>query len=191
LDFIRGRIREHGVPPSSREIAAHFKFASPKAATDHIRALQTKGFLEVSPRSARNIRLTTPAAGIPILGSVPAGPPLEAVENRQDTLNLAQMFGTPEELFAVKVQGTSMINAGILDGDYVIVRQQPRVPNGTIAVAYINGEATVKRVFRTDQGYHLQPENPSLRPIKVTPRDGEFRIGGLVVGVIRAARQGL
>ncbi len=191
LDFIRTCVRDNGAPPSAREIASHFGFASPKAATDHVRALEKKGYLELPPRSARNIRLATPVTGIPILGAAPAGPPMEAIENRQDVLNLAAIFGNPDELFAVKVQGTSMINAGILDGDYVIVRQQPRVPNGTIAVAYINGEATVKRVFRTEQGYHLQPENPALRAIKVTQRDGEFRIGGLVIGVIRASHQGL
>jgi repressor LexA len=185
LDFIRQSIRNGGTPPSSREIMAHFGFASPRAVTDHLSVLEKKGHISRPNRNARNIRLNEPPNGIPVLGVAPAGRPIEAVENRIGTLDVDALFGCGEDLFAVQVSGDSMKDAGILDGDYVIVRKQPHVPSGSIALAYLDGEATIKRVRKTPAGYCLDPANATFTPIYIDRWSPNFAIGGPVVGVVR------
>ena len=183
LDYIRHRIASGGVP-TVREIAAHFGFASPKAISDHLSALERKGCLHRDPGRARNIRLAESVTGVPILGCVPAGTPVTAFENLTGRLCLPDLFPEPDH-FALQVKGASMRDAGILDGDYVIVRLQPQVPDNTIVVAYLDGEATVKRLRRTRHGYRLMPENPAFKPIEVTDTTRDFRIAGPVVGLVR------
>jgi repressor LexA len=194
LEFIRQQVRDHGRPPTAREIAARFGYASPRGATVHLQALQRKGAIRCIPGQSRNIRLPDSPAGIPIVGAVAAGQPILAVENFTGSLDLGRAFSGNDH-FAVRVQGDSMRDAGILDGDYAVIRRQADVPSGQIAVAYLNGEATVKRLYKTRRGYRLQPENPVYRPLDVdAPSDSEetppdFHVAGPVVGVVRMVKQ--
>jgi repressor LexA len=194
LAFIRQQVRECGRPPTAREISARFGYASPRGATVHLKALQRKGAIRCAPRQARNITLTEPLDGIPIVGEVAAGQPILAIENITGSLDLTTAFGHGE-VFAVHVKGDSMIDCGILNGDYVVVRRQPDVLNGLIGVAYLNGEATVKRIYKTRRGCRLQPENKSYDPIEIEgPREEnepppDFRVAGPVVGVVRMVKQ--
>ena len=201
LAFIRNEITAKGRPPTAREICLQFGFKSPRAATNHLRAIEQKGHLRHAPGLSRNLilsdsargepactescRSVESAAGIPIVGRVAAGQPILAVEHRDGVLNVATDFGPLADLFAVRVQGQSMRDAGILDGDYVVVRQCPVVENGRIGVAYLNGEATVKRIVRTGKGYRLQPENAEFQPIRVENPEADFRLAGPVVGLVR------
>lgn len=185
LAYLRDCIRNGGTPPSAREMMAHFGFKSPRAVTDHLDTLERKGYINRPNRNARNIRLNDPISGIPILGTAPAGNPTEAVEDQVGTLDIDTLFGRTDDLFAVQAKGESMKDAGILDGDYVVVRKQPHVPSGAIAVAYLDGQATIKRFRKTVSGYRLEPANRTFRPIEVTNEKSNFNIGGLVVGVVR------
>ena len=192
LAFIEKTIRLRALAPTIREICDHFGFASPRAAQKHLRALVRKGLLTKEPGKARALRVLRPAAGvppdgIPIVGDVAAGTPIMAIENARGNLDLKDLFGAGE-LFAVLVHGDSMTGCGILDGDYVIVRPQPTVEDGAIAVAYLEGEATVKRFRRIRGGYRLQPENPAYSPIIVRDSSSDFRLAGPVVGVIRQTK---
>jgi repressor LexA len=188
LAYIRDCIRNGGTPPSSREMMAHFGFSSPRAVTDHLNTLERKGYINRPNRNARNIRLNDPVSGIPILGAAPAGPPAEAVEDRVGTLDVDTLFGRDDNLFALQAKGESMRDAGILDGDYVIVRKQPRVQSGAIAVAYLDGQVTIKRVRKTPAGYCLEPANSAFQPIYIDRWTENFAIGGPVIGVIRKLR---
>ncbi len=184
LEFIEEVIDEEGYPPTVREICKRFRISSPRGVSDHLGALERKGFIEREPGKARGLRIVHRISGVPIVGRVAAGNPILAVENVEDQLNMGDLFGT-RDVFAVEVDGDSMMDAGIFDGDYVVVRKAERVENGAIGVAYIDGDATVKRIFRTRTGYRLQPENESFKPIDVDKSTLDFRIGGSVVGVVR------
>ncbi len=185
LDYITSYLGQTGRPPTAREICRAFGFASPRAATDHIKALVRKGYLQHYPGSARGIRPCVPeAGGIPILGRVAAGLPIEAVEHCEGHLAPGEWFSGPG-IFSVKVQGESMKDAGILDGDYVIVRQSPFVQDGAIGVAYLDGDATVKRIYRTGKGFRLEPANEAFKPMIIEGNSSEFRIGGAVIAVLR------
>ncbi|MDA0578766.1 MAG: transcriptional repressor LexA [Verrucomicrobia bacterium] len=189
LAFIEETIRLRALAPTIREICDHFGFASPRAAQEHLRTLVRKGLITKEPGKARALRVLHPSDGIPIVGDVAAGTPIMAIENARGNLDFKDLFGAGE-LFAVLVHGESMTGCGILDGDYVIVRSQPTVEDGAIAVAYLDGEATVKRFRRTRGGYCLQPENPAYPPIIVRESNTDFRLAGPVVGVIRQAKGG-
>jgi len=190
LQFIQAAIADDGRPPTIREIARHFGFASPRAASDHVSALERKGHLKRTPgHSARSIRITNQApSGIPLLGRVAAGVPMEAVENYDGHIDVNSQFAGRDH-FAVQVRGDSMRDAGILDGDCAIIRTRPTVPDGAIGVAIVDGEATVKRIFKTATGYRLQPANDAYQPIEVEAMTGvDFRIAGPVVGIIRTMK---
>lgn len=184
LAYIAERINTESSPPTVREIALHFAIASPRGVSDHLLALERKGCIMRSPRKSRGIRLTNVRKGIPIIGTVAAGAPILAVENFSGMLDLTDL-SSRHDIFAVRVKGESMKNCGIMDGDYVIVRDQPQVENGTIAVAYVNGEATIKRIFKTRDGYALVPENDGFVPLLVDDRVSEFRVAGPVIRVVR------
>ena len=192
LRFISDEIRNRGCPPTVREIARHFGFASPHAVTGHLKALESKGYLSrFGHQTARGIRLTQGVpSGIPLIGRVAAGTPLDAIENWEGQVDLPGHFGNGA-LFAVRVQGDSMRDAGILDGDCAVVRPQPRIDSGAIGVALLDGAATVKYIFQTPQGYRLQPANPAYQPIDISPDDQpDFRIAGPVVGLVRKMSHG-
>lgn len=184
LEFIEEVLVEEGYPPTVREICARFKISSPRGVSDHLAALERKGYIERAAGKSRGLRLLKKLSGIPIVGRVAAGSPILAVENVEGDLDMPGFFGV-RDLFAVQVEGDSMIDCGIFDGDYVVVRKAEQVDNGAIGIAYIDGDATVKRIFRTRSGYRLQPENEALQPIEVDESTPDFRIGGLVVGVVR------
>lgn len=184
LTFIEDKVRETGAPPSVREIAVHFKIASPKGVSDHLAALERKGYLRRERGQARNIRLTYTPDAIPIVGTVAAGTPITAIENHDGRVDLPDLFGMGD-LFAVRVKGDSMRDAGILEGDLVVVKKGGRVEQNAIGVAYIEGEATVKRVKKHAAGYELIPENEAYEPIRIDESIAAFELAGPVVGVIR------
>lgn len=184
LEFIADAIRASGSSPTVREIAAHFRMASPKGVTDHLSALERKGYLVRTPGRARNIQLTHAPDAIPIVGEVAAGTPITAIENVTGSVNWNDLFSRPG-IFAVRVRGDSMRDAGIMSGDLVLVQKDARVENGAIGVAYLDGEATVKRVYRTATGVRLDPENPAYQPLHVEASSTTFALAGPVIGVVR------
>lgn len=193
LDFIVGRVRDAGFPPTLKEIAECFGLASPNAARDHVLALERKGFLKRTGEKSRALSLspslraaaTAAPRGWPLVGAVPAGAPVLAEENFEGYVDLNELFGRGDGTFLLKVLGESMTGAGINDGDLVVVRNQESVSSGEIGVAFIGGEATVKRLFHEPGCWRLQPENPAFNPIRVWDGDPEFRIAGKVIGVVR------
>ncbi len=191
FDFILNSLREEGSIPSVREIAAAFGFASTNAANAHLEALTKKGYISRRPGLNRNIEIApdflTPQRGIPIIGRVAAGKPIDAIENLDGYLDLDSIYDR-EQHFALKICGDSMLEAGFWDGDYAIVRQQPRVESGEIGVAVIDGAATVKR-FRwlEDGSLMLIPENDKYRPFTVD-YSSDLQIGGKVIGLHRVLK---
>jgi len=187
FEFIREYCRTENRPPTVREIADHFGFASPKAVTDHLNALERKGYIVRRNRKARNIELPEEFApqGIPIAGRIAAGSPALAVEDIEGSVSLGELFDLSPGTFALRVQGDSMQGAGILDGDYVVVQGDGRVRNGAIGVALLGDEATVKRVFFEGKNVRLKPENDDYEEIVVNESSPDFQICGPVCGVIR------
>ena len=192
LDFIVGRVRDEGFPPTLKEIAGRFGLASPNAARDHVLALERKGFLKRTGDKSRALSLdpalraaASVPRGWPLVGVVPAGSPVLAEENFDGYVDLNELFGRGDGTFLLKVRGESMVGAGINDGDLVVVRHQEAVASGEIGVALVGGEATVKRLFHEEGSWRLQPENPAMDPIRVWDGDPEFRVAGKVIGVVR------
>ncbi|MFH0965986.1 MAG: transcriptional repressor LexA [Planctomycetota bacterium] len=188
LAFIREALDTDGRPPTVREIAWRFRFASTNAARRHLGALERKGYIERSARRSRGIALAqelrTPA-GLPIVGRVAAGTPITAVENLDGYLSIDSLFPSGADLFCLRVRGDSMVDAGIWDGDYVIVRRKPDFENGETGVAVVDGEATVKRIRRNDRFVELVPANQNYETIRVDLAQNEFRYAGEVVGIHR------
>jgi repressor LexA len=191
-EFIRGFAERHGAPPTVREIGDKFRI-TPRAAFDHLRALERKGVLQrrsAPGRTSRALTLTDQAPGgyrrVPILGRIAAGTPLLAVENRDGDVPIAgsALPNGGENIFALKVHGDSMINAHICDGDLVLVRQQDSAQPNDIVAAMVDGDATVKRFARDGQRIVLKPEHPTMSPILVD-QEQEFRILGKVIGLLR------
>lgn len=186
LAFIQSFTREKGFPPTIREIGEAFGISSTNGVRYYLTMLEKGGHLKRSGRISRGIGPTSPpaATGIPILGRVAAGQPILAEENHEGTLETSEVFGDPRGLFALKVRGDSMIDAGILAGDYVIVRSQEDARAGEIVVALIGDEATVKYYRPREDSVELVPANPKYEPI-VVAEESDFRILGTVRGVIR------
>ncbi len=197
LGFIRSFTARHAVPPTVREIGERFH-VTPRAAFDHLRALERKGMLQrrsSTRRTSRALTLADPPAGyrsVPILGRIAAGGPLLAAENREGELPVAAsaLPGDADEVFALRVRGDSMIDAHICDGDLVLVRRQDTAQINDIVVAWLEseaseGEATVKRLGRDGARIVLKPENRALAPIVVDPAERRVEILGKVIGVLR------
>ena len=191
LDFIEQQVRENGLPPTRADIVRHFGFASPNAAQCHLRALARRGAIELRSNQARGIiPLTvrpTHAGGLdflPLIGRVTAGTPVLAVENHEDEIQLDRSRFRPSPDFALRVEGDSMINAGILDRDVLLVHRAPEARSGQIVVARLGDEVTVKRLRRRGRATWLEPANDRYDSISVTGAD-DFAIEGLGVGVIR------
>jgi repressor LexA len=183
LAHISGFISDYGRAPSIREIAGHFN-VSIGAAQKHISALVRKGHLKHTPGLSRGIMPVShkPLARVPVLGSVPAGSPSEAIEGIEDYLYLEKGMVLSGTYFALKVKGDSMTGAGIYEGDTIVIRQQADAEDGEIVVAKIDGsEGTVKRLRKNDTGVYLQPENPKYAPI----RGRNIEISGKVVYLTR------
>lgn len=206
LDFISASITERGYPPTLREIGEHFGIKSTNGVNDHLKALEKKGHLrreDLKSRAMRPINMPLPSttagmnleAGksdddfcdIPILGRVAAGQPILAVENVDDTIRVDRFFvGNHQNVFGLRVVGESMIDDGILDGDFVFVKKTASVKTGEIVVAMIDEEATVKRYFPERDAIRFEPANSNMSPIVV--KKSEFRpvdLLGVVVGVYR------
>jgi repressor LexA len=187
-DFLLKTIREKGFAPSIHEIGRRFKIASTNGVSDHLKALEKKGYIRRVGKRALEVVNTlgksalTVTREVPVLGRVPAGKPFLSEENIEGTIALPEdMAG--EKTFALQVKGDSMIGAGIIDGDRVIVKQQGTAENGDIVCAVIDGEATLKRFFKKDGTITLKAENEKYAPITISA--GDFRIAGRVIGLLR------
>jgi repressor LexA len=187
FEFICDTMRVDHRPPTVREIAEHFGFRSPKAATDHLDALERKGYIERKDRKARNIEVREELSpqGIPLVGRIAAGSPIMAVENLDASLSTTELYDADERTFALEVDGDSMIGAGILPGDYVIVDGDGEVGRGQIAAVRIGDESTVKRMFVEKGEVRLKSENPEYDDIVIDRNSPEFAVYGPVIGVMR------
>lgn len=189
LEFIQRQITDRGHSPTIREIGEKFGIQSTNGVRTHINALIKKGYLKKEKFISRGLELTqslTEGIGrIPMVGSVPAGLPIDAIENIEGEIALDLSFLPRGESFTLTVIGDSMKNAGILDGDLVLVKKQRVAQKRDIVVAIIDGEATVKRYFPSEKSIRLQPENNDYKPIIVNKKSGDFRIAGIVVGLLR------
>ena len=170
LDFIKAEIEDKGYPPSVREICAAVGLRSTSTVHAHLNHLEEQGLIRRDSTKPRALEVLdgSHARGrsVPLVGRVTAGQPILAVENIEDYLMLPQSMLGKEDLFCLRVQGESMIDAGILDGDIVVLRQQDTAENGEIVVAMTDeDEATLKRIFYEDDRVRLQPENPTMEPI--------------------------
>lgn len=191
FDYLQETILEENYVPTLREIADHFGFRSVNSVQDHLGALEKKGYIHRRPNSSRGIELdeahiTRRRPGLPIIGRVAAGAPITAVENLDGYLALSEMYD--DRHYALHVRGDSMIDDGIWDGDFVIVREQNDLRQGEIGVAIVEGEATVKRIRRNAASVTLVPANQLYQPIEVDLTTTEFRLGGKVVGIHRVFR---
>lgn len=192
-DYIKGQIRARGYPPSVREIGEAVGLRSSSTVHGHLNRLEEKGYIRRDPTKPRAIEIVgeslypTPSLDdrrlvhVPLVGQVTAGTPILAVENIEDHLPFSRDLVGDDDVFMLRVRGDSMIEAGILDGDHVIVRRQDAASNGEIVVALLEDEATVKRFYRENDHVRLQPENRFMEPI--ITRD--VRILGKVIGLFR------
>ena len=188
FEFIRKHVQDIGYPPTVREIGMNFGI-SEKGAYDHLNAIEKKGYIRRMPKKPRAIeilefvpqKLPQTAVEIPIVGRVAAGEPILASENVEGTLPVPREVVKEDTCFALRVNGKSMIEAGIFEGDLVIVRSQNYADTGDIVVALLDEEATVKRFFRDGNKIRLQPENSVMSPIIVD----DAQILGKVVGLFR------
>ena len=186
LDFIQSYIDNNGYPPTLREICSHLGVSGTLSAMRHLEALEKKGYLKRDSGS-RGIALTTPtnvSASLPIVGTVRAGALSPAVEDITGYISVDRMLLHGGKFF-LRVQGDSMINACICDGDLVMVRPQPIADNQDIVVAMVEGEATLKRFYREKDHICLQPENASMAAIIIPEGSSDVTIIGKVVGVYR------
>ncbi|HVJ48993.1 transcriptional repressor LexA [Desulfitobacterium sp.] len=189
LSFIKQAIRRKGYPPSVREIGDAVGLMSSSTVHGHLQTLEDKGYIRRDPVKPRAIEvldnshdaIEKKVVQVPIVGRVTAGQPILAQENIEDTFPLPLELVNDDQVFFLKVRGESMINAGILNGDLILVRQQSTAINGEIVVALIGDEATVKRFYREKTLIRLQPENSLMEPIY----SQDVTILGKVIGVFR------
>lgn len=189
LMFIKSEIRRKGYPPSVREIGDAVGLMSSSTVHGHLQTLEEKGYVRRDPTKPRAIEILDSSSDVsekkvihvPIIGRVTAGQPILAQENIEDTFPLPEGLVNSDNVFLLKVRGESMIDAGILNGDLILVRQQNTAINGEIVVALIGDEATVKRFFREKTLIRLQPENSMMEPIY----SQDVTILGKVIGVFR------
>lgn len=185
LALIREWIETTGLPPTRAEIAERFGFSSPNAAEQHLKGLAKKGALELVPGTSRGIRLAG-GGGLPLVGRVAAGNPILAQENIERQVQIDAALFSPRADYLLRVQGMSMRDAGILEGDLLVVHKTPEARNGQVVVARLGDEVTVKRLEKRGRSVRLLPENPDFLPIAVDATRDELVIEGVAVGVIRA-----
>ena len=190
LQFIKHEVKGKGIAPTRADIADHFGFRSKNAATDHIKALQRKGYIKVYNDMSRGIQVTKSHKKadehedmLPIVGAVAAGSPIEAIENIEDHVEVSPRLFKQKPTYLLRVRGDSMKDAGILDGDLIAVRKTNVAENGQIVVARIDDEVTVKRLKIKKTSAALLPENKAYKPILVAAND--LVIEGVFVGLIR------
>ena len=193
-DFIAQVIRNNGYPPTIREIMVAFGIASTNGVRTTLTALEKKGYIRRTAMLSRSIELTDyqdaslsgDVRDVPVIGRVAAGEPILATENIERTLAVDSGFVPRGNVFALKVEGDSMRDAGIFDGDFVLARQQESAHQGEIVVAVIGEEATVKRYYREGAHVKLMPENNAYQPIVLGKNHESFRIAGKIVGLMRS-----
>jgi repressor LexA len=190
LDFINGFIDEHGYAPSFEEIAHSFGYSSLATVHEHLSNLERKGYIRKSYNESRSIEMVpedgmVSALELPLLGSVAAGLPIEAIQEHESLAVPRDMVRPGRDNFVLKVEGNSMIDEHIRDGDYIVVSSQPTASDGEVVVALVGGDsATVKRLYREPGNrIRLQPANPAMDPIFVDAED--VMVQGVVVGLIR------
>jgi repressor LexA len=190
FDLIKDNISETGMPPTRAEIATFFGFKSANAAEEHLKALAKKGYIEMIPGTSRGIRLSEKLIekeGLPLIGRVAAGEPILAQEHVEDHYKIDGNLFHPAADYLLRVNGESMEDIGILDGDLLAVHQTTDVQNGQVIVARVEENVTVKRYKRDGNIVYLHAENENFSPIKVDLAAEEFNIEGVAVGVIRSA----
>jgi repressor LexA len=192
FDFVEERLAAAGASPTLEEICGRFKFKSPNAAREHLRLIEQKGYLKREPRRARGIRIgrEDSAVGdlvrVPLLGRIVAGVPTDAFENVEAKIPLPRSLLRGNRLFALRVGGSSMEGAGILDGDIAILNSQPEVGNGEIAAVLVDEETTLKRVFRTGESIRLHAENPDFPDLIFDQSNARaLRVAGALVAILR------
>jgi len=190
LKYLQEHIRDRGYAPSFEEIAEHFAFQSLATVHEHLTNLERKGYIHRTHNESRAIEVLPPkgqsgASEIPLLGKVAAGSPIESITSNETIAVPDQLLPRRGPNYALQVQGESMIDEHIMDGDYVVVHGKQAADNGEMVIALVNGsEATVKRFYREQGGWiRLQPANPTMQPLRFQERD--VLIQGVVVGVIR------
>lgn len=189
LDFIKTQIKTTGYPPSVREIGKAVGLKSSSTVHNHLKQLEEKGLLKRDPIKTRAIipidneptELLTESISLPVVGNVAAGSPILAEQNIEEYLPVPENFVGSGTHFILKVKGESMIEAGIMDGDYLIVRQQASANNGEIVVAIVDDEATVKRFYKKNGYIELRPENSAMEPMIYD----DVQIAGKVTGLLR------
>jgi repressor LexA len=191
LDFVASHIEVHGYAPSYREIAEAFKLGSVATVAEHIETLVQKGLLQKGDNEARSLQLVPEdfhedsAVGLPVLGLIAAGQPIETIEGHAETLQVPPFMVGRRNSYVLQVKGDSMIEDGILEGDYVVIQEKEIPSNGEVVVALVNGsEATLKRYYKEKDHIRLQPANSSMEPI-IVPTGTPIQIQGIVIGVIR------
>ena len=193
LELIKANMNETGMPPTRAEIAQKLGFKSANAAEEHLKALAKKGVIEIMPGTSRGIRLLLEEeepleeSGLPLIGKVAAGEPILAQEHIESHYQVDPTLFHPRADFLLRVQGMSMKNIGILDGDLLAVHKTQEVRNGQVVVARLDEDVTVKRFQRKGSQVWLLPENEELSPIEVDLSCQQLTIEGLAVGVIRNA----
>ncbi|MCQ4309965.1 transcriptional repressor LexA [Pseudomonas stutzeri] len=190
LSFIKRCLEDNGYPPTRAEIAQELGFKSPNAAEEHLKALNKKGAIEMTPGASRGIRIPgfEPAAeesGLPIIGRVAAGAPILAQQHIEESCQINPTFFHPKADYLLRVHGMSMRDIGIFDGDLLAVHTTREARNGQVVVARIDDEVTVKRFKREGHKVWLLAENPEFAPIEIDLKEQELIIEGLSVGVIR------
>ena len=192
LELIKANMNETGMPPTRAEIAQKLGFKSANAAEEHLKALAKKGVIEIMPGTSRGIRLLLEEEdvqpeenGLPLIGKVAAGEPILAQEHLESHYQVDPALFHPRADFLLRVQGMSMKNIGIMDGDLLAVHKTQEVRNGQVVVARLDEDVTVKRFQRKGSQVWLLPENEELSPIKVDLKEQALNIEGLAVGVIR------
>lgn len=195
LEYMKNEIINRGFPPSVREICEAVNLKSTSSVHSHLETLEKNGYIRRDPTKPRAIEIVDDnfnlvrreMVNVPIIGKVAAGQPLLAVENIEGYFPIPSEFMSNNKTFMLVVQGDSMINAGIFNGDYVVVEQQQTAENGQKVVALVEDSATVKTFYKEKDHIRLQPENDSMSPIIVQP-DQTFQILGKVIGVFRFMR---
>jgi repressor LexA len=186
LDFVRESTRENGYPPTVREICTQLSLSAPSTVHAHLANLERLGYLHRDPSKPRALELADqyrPPRLLPLIGRVAAGMPILAEQNIEEYLDVPSVLRRGDDDFVLRVSGDSMADAGILDGDFVVVHQQSSAENGEIVVALIEDEATTKRFFKEGDHIRLQPENELYEPIHVSA--DSVSVVGKVVGVLR------
>jgi len=184
LEFLQRFIQENGYSPSYQEIADAFGLSSRSTAQKYVERLRDAGFLDMEANSKRGVTLKQSGCHLPLLGKVAAGKPIEYSIHQEFVEVPSSFLRIDAEHFCLIVQGDSMIEAGILDGDYAVIRRQDHADNGTVVVAAIDGQATLKTIFRKKNRVELHAANPKYDPLVVTP-PAQLRIEGVLTGVLR------